>query len=166
MNADDLVARFDLEPIPVEGAFMHRYWRSPADADRPAGTAIVALLTDAPDGFSQFHRLTIDEIWHFYLGDVAELVLLHPDGTSRHHRLGHDLVAGDELFVVVPAGSWMAARTTGRWSLFGTTMAPGFTSGCYEGAEPADLLAGWPAESTSIVALTRPDGAREMPPGR
>jgi hypothetical protein len=60
----------------------------------------------------------------------------------------------------------MAARTTGRWSLFGTTMAPGFTSGCYEGAAAADLLAGWPGEATAIGTLTRPDAAREMPPGR
>jgi predicted cupin superfamily sugar epimerase len=76
------------------------------------------------------------------------------------------VLGGEELFVVVPAGSWMAARTTGRWSLFGTTMAPGFTSGCFEGASTTELLVGWPAEAAAIGALTRRDGARDMPPGR
>ncbi|MET0144101.1 MAG: cupin domain-containing protein [Ilumatobacteraceae bacterium] len=171
MDATDLVARFGLEPIPAEGGFCTQYWRSPPGPaqgpvpERPHGTAIVALLTDEPDGFSQFHRLTVDEIWHFYLGDAAELVLLEAAGTSRHHRLGHDLDGGDELFVVVPAGTWMAARTTGRWSLFGTTMAPGFTSESYEGADIDALIRGWPPEAETIRALTRAGSPRRMPPG-
>ncbi len=160
MEAADLIARFGLEPIPVEGGFYHRYWSSPGGAAQPIGTAIVALLTDAPDGFSQFHRLTFDEIWHFYLGAPTELVLLEPGGTSRHHRLGHDLAGGDEVAVVVPAGTWMAARTTGRWSLLGTTMAPGFTDECYEGADVEALHRGWPEETAAIDELTRPGEPR------
>ena len=166
MDATEVAARLGLEPLPVEGGFFRQVWRSPQEAAQPGGTAIVAMVTDAPDGFSQFHRLTGDELWHFYGGDPIELVLLEAAGTSRHVLLGADLAAGEVPVHVVPAGTWMAARTTGRWSLFGTTMAPGFTSGCYEGAAAADLLAGWPGEATAIGTLTRPDAAREMPPGR
>jgi hypothetical protein len=166
MDADEVAQRLRLEPLPVEGGFYRQIWRSPGDTDRPRGTAIVAMLTDGPDGFSQFHRLTGDELWHFYLGDPIELVLLEPGGTSRHVRLGHDIASGEELVYVVPAMTWMAARTSGRWSVMGATMAPGFTSECYEGADVSELLAGWPAEREAINALTRPGGPRHLPPFR
>ena len=165
MDAAAIIARFGLQPLPVEGGWFRRYWRAPADADTPDGTAILALLTDEPDGFSQFHRLTIDEIWHFYLGDPIELVVLDPGGTSRHVRLGPDVASDDEVVAVVTAGSWMAAQTIGQWSLFGTTMAPGFSSACYEGGDRERLIAGWPGERDAIVALTRPGSPGQIPSG-
>ena len=165
MSPEDLVARFGLEPLPVEGGWFRQVWRSPASGSSPVGTAIVALLTDEPQGFSQFHCLGLDELWHFYLGDPLELVLLEPGGSSRHVVMGHDVLGGHEVLTVVPAGVWMAARTLGRWSLVGNTMAPGFTSDTYSGAEPEALLAGWPGEAEAIAALTRPGSPTEMPPG-
>jgi predicted cupin superfamily sugar epimerase len=155
IEPDDLIDRFGLVPLPVEGGFFRQYWRS------SAGTAILFLLTDTPDGFSQFHRLDADEIWHAYLGDPIELVLLEPGGTSRHVVLGPDVLAGHDVVAVVPAGTWMAARTTGRWSLAGTTMAPGYTDERYEDGERDALLAGWPQEAAAIRALTRPDEPKD-----
>ena len=165
MDAADVIARFGLEPLPVEGGWFRQIWRSPPDAAEPIGTAIIALVTPDPAGFSQFHRLRTDELWHFYAGDPLELVLLEPGGRSAHVTLGADFDAGHRPMHVVPAGTWMAARTTGAWSLFGNTMAPGFTSRVYAGAARADLLAGWPAERDVILALTRPDTPRELPDG-
>ncbi|HEU4840370.1 MAG TPA: cupin domain-containing protein [Ilumatobacteraceae bacterium] len=158
MNADEVIARFGLVPLVAEGGFVNRYWPSADDTEVAPGSAIWFLVTDAPDGCSRFHRLTIDEIWHRYLGDPAELVLLDPDGSSRRVLLGDDLAAGHELVVVVPAGTWMACRTTRDWSLLGTTMAPGFTPGCFEAGTATDLVAGWPQEAAAITALTR-DGS-------
>jgi len=158
VDADDVVARFGLVPLEAEGGFVNRYWPDPDDREVAPGSAIWFLVTDAPAGFSQFHRLTIDEIWHRYLGDPAELVLLEPGGTSRHVVLGADLDAGEQLVHVVAAGTWMACRTTGRWSLLGTTMAPGFTPGCFEAGDAAELTRGWPHEASTVAALTRPAG--------
>ena len=93
MDASEVAARFNLEPLPVEGGFFRQIWRSPVDAEQPTGTAIIAMLTDTADGFSQFHRLPTDELWHFYSGDALELVLLEAGGTSRHVLLGADLEA-------------------------------------------------------------------------
>ena len=150
MNAREVIELLDLAPLPVEGGWFRQIWRSPPDADAPDGTAIVALLTDQPDGFSQFHRLGGDEVWHFYAGAPIELVLLEPGGASRHVALGSDLASGQRPVHVVRTGTWMAARTTGAWSLMGNTMAPGFTSPTYEGGDVDELVAGWPAEREAI----------------
>ena len=155
MDAEDVIARFGLVPLVAEGGFVNRYWPNADDSEAAPGSAIWFLVSDGPAGSSRFHRLTIDEIWHRYLGEPAELVLLEPGGASRHVLLGVDLAAGHELAVVVPAGTWMACRTTGRWSLLGTTMAPGFTPGCFAVGTAAELLAGWPREAAAIAALTR-----------
>jgi predicted cupin superfamily sugar epimerase len=166
MDADDVIARFGLVPLDAEGGFVNRYWPSADDREVAAGSAIWFLVTDGPQGSSRFHRLTIDEVWHRYLGDPAELVVLEPGGASRHVVLGDDLAAGHELVHVVRAGEWMACRTSGRWSLLGTTMAPGFTPGCFEEGDRDVLQAGWPHEDTTIASLTAPGPTPSRPTAR
>ncbi|WP_328502461.1 cupin domain-containing protein [Streptomyces sp. NBC_00457] len=159
MTPEDLIAHYGLQPIPREGGLFRQTWAGPERADgRPVGTAIVALLTAAPDDFSALHRLPTDEIWHFYLGDPLQLLLLAPDGTSRTVVLGPDVLGGQHLQFTVPAGTWMGARVAagGAWALFGCTMAPGFTYQDYEHGDVADLTARYPAEAARIVELCRP----------
>src|SRR5581483_3535748 len=109
---------------------------------------------DDPPSRSLFHRLAHDEVWHFYAGDPLRLVLLHPDGSDEEVVLGGDPAAHRRQFVV-PAGSWQAGEVVpgGRWALFGCTMAPGFTPGCFEGGRGADLLASHPARADDIERL-------------
>ena len=75
---------------------------------RALGNAIYALVTRVD--FSALHRLRSDEVWHFYSGDAAELLLLHADGRSEVVRLGADTLAGERAQFVVAAGTWMGAR--------------------------------------------------------
>ena len=51
--------------------------------------------------------------------------------------------------MVVPAGTWMGARVApgGEWSLFATTMAPGFIPGDYEGGDADELAAAYPDQA-------------------
>ncbi|MGW0756204.1 cupin domain-containing protein [Streptomyces sp. NPDC002814] len=159
MTPEDLIAHYGLQPIPREGGLFRRTWAGPERADgRPEGTAIVALLTAAPDDFSALHRLPTDETWHFYLGDPLQLLLLAPDGTARTVVLGPDVLGGQHPQFTVPAGTWMGARVAagGDWALFGCTMAPGFTYQDYEHGDVADLTARYPAEAARIVELCRP----------
>ncbi|WP_314222983.1 cupin domain-containing protein [Streptomyces zaehneri] len=157
LTPEDLVAHYGLEPIPREGGLFRRTWAGPEGPDgRPAGSAIVALLT--ADDFSALHRLPTDEVWHFYLGDPLTLLLLAPDGTSRTAVLGPDLVGGQRPQLTVPARTWMGARvaTGGAWTFFGCTMAPGFTYGDYEHGDAADLTARHPDRADLITELCRP----------
>ncbi|MFH9585020.1 cupin domain-containing protein [Streptomyces luteogriseus] len=157
MTPEDLIAHFGLEPIPREGGLFRQTWAGPERPDgRPEGTAIVALLT-AGD-FSALHRLPTDEIWHFYRGDPLELLLLAPDGTTGTVVLGPDVLHGQHVQLTVPAGTWMGGRVrgAGQWTLFGCTMAPGFTFGGYEHGDAAELTARYPAVADEIARLSRP----------
>jgi hypothetical protein len=157
VTPEDLIAHYGLEPIPREGGLFRQTWAGPVRADgRPQGTAIVALLT--PDDYSALHRLPTDEIWHFYLGDPLELLLLAPDGTSGTAVLGPDVLDGQHPQLTVPAGTWMGARVVagGAWTFFGCTMAPGFTYEGYEHGDAAELTARYPSETARIVRLCRP----------
>ncbi|WP_030613568.1 cupin domain-containing protein [Streptomyces sclerotialus] len=161
----ELAERYGLRPLPTEGGLFRRTWAGPPDATgRPAGTAIMVLLTTADDGFSAMHRLPLDEVWHCYRGDPAELLLLGPDGADQVVRLGGD---GGEVQTVVPAGTWMGARVIpgGRWSLCGTTMAPGFLPSDYEGGDVDVLTRQYPRQADRIRALCRPGAPLRMPDG-
>lgn len=60
----------------------------------------VTGVIDLTTGFftnSDMHRLPTDEIWHFYLGDPIELLLLHPDGTDELIVLGHDEMRDEKV---------------------------------------------------------------------
>lgn len=151
----EIAERYGLAPLPVEGGLFRQTWRGPVDdTGRPSGTTILLLLAAEQDLFSALHRLPVDEVWHFYQGDPVELLLLSPDGTSRLTLLDPGRVQ-----VVVPAGTWMGARTVagGAWSLCGTTMAPGFLPADYEGGDVTELTGRYPDVADHIRALCRPD---------
>lgn len=146
-----------MEPIPREGGLFRQTWAGPDRPDgRPEGTAIVALLRS--DDYSALHRLPTDEVWHFYLGDPLELLLLAPDGASRTVVLGPDVRGGQHPQFTVPAGTWMGGRVAvgGSWTFFGCTMAPGFTYEGYEHGDAAELTARHPGLADRIVELCRP----------
>lgn len=174
MDADiaQLIDHFQMTPLPVEGTFFVSTWRSDQQIDLadggPVGTAMIGLYTNDPPSRSLFHRLTFDEVWHFYGGDPIRLVLLHPDGTDSQVTLGADLLNGHHVQYVIPAGTWQAGELVsgGRWALFGCTMSPGFTGTCFEGGRVVDLLSRYPSRSDDIRRLGLSDDHEvSMPDG-
>lgn len=170
--AKKLIDRFKMEKIPVEGAWFHVTYGSkdtiPAAAlparygsPRVAGTAIYALATR--EDFSGMHRLKTDEVWHFYLGDPLELLLLHHDGRGEVVVIGPDVFAGQHPQYTVPAGVWMGGRparaTLEAYTFFGCTMAPGFDYGDFETAYRDELERDYPAWTKLIGELMRPEQA-------
>jgi uncharacterized protein len=166
VTAEEIIALLGLTEHPREGGFFTETYRAtegvPA-ADLPAryggarafGTAIYYLLT--PRTVSPLHRLQSDEVFHFYLGDPVEMLLLGPGSTGRLAILGPDLAAGMRPQVVVPRGVWQGARLAagGAYALLGTTVAPGFDYGDYEDGERDALIAAHPEHAERIRALTR-----------
>lgn len=176
LSAEQLIQHLGLKPLPVEGGYFRETYRSEETIRKEAlparyrfekafGTAIYYLLTSAPDSFSALHGLPSEEIYHFYLGDPVEMLLLHPDGRSERVVLGPDVLAGQRVQLVVPRGVWQGSRLVsgGRWALLGTTMAPGFDSGDYVGGEREELLRRYPEQSELIRQLTPPGSPVRMP---
>ncbi|GAU67767.1 hypothetical protein SSP35_05_03340 [Streptomyces sp. NBRC 110611] len=154
-----LIELYGLVPLPREGGRFRQTWLGAQRPDgRPEGTAILMLLTAEPGDFSALHRLPADEVWHFYTGDPLSLFLLPEDGPARTVVLGPDVLGGQQVQFTVAAGTWMAAEVAGggAWTLFGCTMAPGFTYEDYEHGDAAELAARFPREAARIAELSRP----------
>lgn len=165
-----LVDHFGMSPLPIESTYYVSTYRSAllTAAGRHAGTAIIGLFSRDPVSHSLFHRLPHDEVWHFYGGDPLRLVLLHPDGSSEEVILGPDVVGGHRVQHVVPAHSWQAGETVagGRWSLFGCTMAPGFSGELFESGYAEPLAEGYPDRRDDIARLgVQGDAPASMPTG-
>ncbi|MDR3573609.1 MAG: cupin domain-containing protein [Anaerolineaceae bacterium] len=167
---DALMRFFGIQPLPIEGGFYTQTYQSPEligrdalperyQTDKPLGTAILYLYTTDPDCFSALHRLPTDEIYHFYLGDPVEMLLLYPDGHAQRVVLGQDVFNGQQVQFLAPKGVWQASHliASGRYALAGTTMAPGYTDGDYEGGEREALIRQYPGEAELIRRLTRID---------
>jgi len=168
LTAQQLIELLELEPLPVEGGMFRQTYcseeRIPLSAlpgryraGKPFATAIYYLLTSDADSFSALHRLPTDEVYHFYLGDPVEMLLLFPDGGGRRVVLGQEILQGQQVQFVVPRGVWQGSRLIagGRFALLGTTMAPGFDPTDYEGGQREELLARYPEQPELIRALTR-----------
>ena len=164
-----LIKHFQFTPLPAEGTLFASTWRSNQDfADgSPVGTAMIGLFCHEPLSQSVYHRLPVDETWHFYGGDPIRLVLLAPDGSSREVILGADPLAGHFVQFTIPAGTWQAGHLVegGLYGLFGCTLAPGFTGSMYEGADRGQLLAAYPNHRLDILKLTHENAETHMPEG-
>jgi predicted cupin superfamily sugar epimerase len=123
---------------------------------RAASTAIYFLLEGK--GFSAFHRLRSDEVWHFYAG--APLIVHVIDATGSHSSicLGSDADAGQVFQAVVPAGCWFASHVADweSWALVGCTVAPGFDFADFEMGMRAELAGEYPEHREIVERLTRP----------
>ncbi len=119
------------------------------DVERAAITTIYFLL--AAGEHSRWHRVQSDEIWHYHEGDAIELLLFDDNG-FRRLRLG-PVARETRPTIVVPAGTWQAARSTGAYTLGGCTVGPGFEFADFS------LAVDWP-EITAKIASAGPDLAR------
>ena len=142
-----MIELLGLEPLPGEGGQWAQTWRD------EHSSAIYFLLR--PNDFSALHRLGGTELWHHYAGAPVEMLLLEPGGTVLRPRLGDTLGAGEWPVVTVKPGRWMAAGTTGDWSLVGTTMAPPFEEAGFELGDRTLLSAEYPEAAEDIARFTR-----------
>ena len=126
-EAELIIAHLHLSPHP-EGGWYRQTWVGPEVQGRPSGTAILFLLQDGQH--SHWHRVDADEIWLWHAG--APLTLRKGEVTATATLLGPDVLAGQQVQAVVPAGHWQAASTTGAYSLVSCTVSPGFQFSGFE----------------------------------
>ena len=171
MTPQEIIRRFQLEPLPEEGGFFRQVWRSPLRIgnaflgkdyppaqDHPLGTVIYFLITE--NDFSALHRLPTPEHWFFHAGDPLEMLLLHPDGRGEVKYLGANFGAQEHFHITTPAHSWQGTRISTThlklgWALVSAVMIPGWEESDFTLAQKDELLAQYPAWQEEILARVR-----------
>jgi predicted cupin superfamily sugar epimerase len=144
LTADDVRTLLGLEPNATCG-FVRETFRStraiaaggltaPFAGGRPLGSALYFMVTPAAP--VQLHRIHNDQLYHYYLGDPIEVLLLHAGGTCEQVIVGPDLRSSERLQLLIPGDTFHTARVIGqrRWFLGASTEWPG--------VEPADVELG------------------------
>ena len=72
--------------------------------------------------WSHWHRLTKNEILHFYKGDPLTIYISKDGIDFTSVTIGEN----ENFHFVVKANNWFAMQTKGQYSLRGCTVAPGF----------------------------------------
>ncbi len=165
-DAQYWIDHLTLKPHP-EGGFFRESYRSSVVIPEPAlpttfrgprsaSTAIYFLL--GGEDFSALHRLSADEVWHFYAGSALLVHSIDPNGNYRVIRLGQNAQANEQFQCVMPGGHWFGSclEWPDTYALVGCTVAPGFDFRDFEMARRADLLAQYPQHKDVIHKLTRP----------
>src|SRR3954452_71048 len=164
LSSAEIMKLLDLHPHPTCG-FTNEIYRSaltvpvadlPAgyDGPRTLGGFLYFLVTD--QAHIRLHRIRSDQMYHHYVGDPLEVLLLYPDGTSDVRIVGSDLAAGMRPQLLVPGGTFHAGhiRAGGNFALLGTSV--------WLRAEPSDvemgdveaLKAKYPAAKDEIASFT------------
>jgi predicted cupin superfamily sugar epimerase len=103
---------------------------------RPVGSALYFMVT--PDAPVRLHRIRNDQLYHYYLGDPIEVLMLHAEGTTERVVVGPDLRSGQRVQLLIPGNTFHTARVTPEsvrgWFLGASTEWPG--------VEPADVEIG------------------------
>jgi uncharacterized protein len=122
----------------------------PFASGRPTGSALCFMVT--PDAHVRLYRIRNDQLYHYYLGDPIEVLMLRPDGTSEHVIVGPDLRDGQLVQLLIPGNTFHTARVIGRrrWFLGASTEWPG--------VEPADVEIG----DVEALAAKYPDVADDL----
>lgn len=130
---------------------------------RPLGSALYFMVT--PEAPVRLHRIRNDQLYHYYLGDPLELILLHADGNAERIVVGPDLAAGQRVQLLIPGNTFHTARLIGRrrWFLGASTEWPGVIPADVEIGNLDALAQKYPDVAGDLRAIA--ESARPVTPG-
>lgn len=163
-TAEEIKAMLGLEPHPTCG-FVAETYRSdlkvPAatlpeiyGGDRPFGSALYFLVT--PEAQIVLHRIRSDQLYHHYLGDPLEVLMLYPDGGGAITTVGTDLAGGERPQLFIPGGTFHTSRLLPRagYALLASTEWPGVEPPDVERGDPEALAEAYPDFREQIRSFT------------
>jgi predicted cupin superfamily sugar epimerase len=167
VTADEIKALLKLEPNQTCG-FVRETYKSdltiapgglpaPFENGRPLGSALYFMVT--PEAPVKLHRIKNDQLYHYYLGDPIEVLLLRENGLSELVVVGPNIVGGHLVQLFIPGNTFHTARITGkrRWFLGASTEWPGVVpSEDVELGNADELAAKYPEASADIRSLPVP----------
>ena len=118
LTAEEIRALLKLEPNATCGFVQLTYLSTqsiaagglpPPFADaRPMGSALYFMVTPAAP--VRLHRIRNDQLYHYYLGDPLEVLLLHGNGATERIVVGPDLRGGERVQLLIPGNTFHTAR--------------------------------------------------------
>jgi len=124
-ESEKLINILDMKPHPEGGYFSESF------RDQENNVSLIYYLLKKGQR-SHWHRLTKNEILHFYKGDPL-LVHVSQDGKRSYTNiLGDNIDNKENMHVIINAGSWFSMVSSGEYSLIGCTVAPGFNYSDFE----------------------------------
>ncbi len=159
MNATYWIEQLQLLPHPEGGYYKETYRSndevsfSAFEGKRNISTAIYFLLEGKNK--SHFHRIKSDELWFFHEGAALEIFCLSDKGLSII-LLGKDLLNGQQLQAIIPAGTWFGAKVKDEknYALVSCTVAPGFDFRDFELATKEEFVKIFPKQHDLIEKMT------------
>lgn len=162
LTAADVRELLRLEPHATCG-FVRETYRStlsigsgglsqPFAESRPMGSALYFMVTaGAP---VRPHRIRNDQLYHYYLGDPLEVILLHESGAAERVTVGPDVAAGQHVQLLIPGNTFHTARLlSGAWFLGGSTEWPGVLPADVEVGDVEALAGEYPEMASDIRAI-------------
>ncbi|NGP87339.1 cupin domain-containing protein [Aliifodinibius halophilus] len=149
-----IVSELSLEPHP-EGGYYRETYRSKVEVTetdekiRSAGTGIYFLLPAKV--CTNWHRVSSDELWHFYKGDDLVLELIDEEKQFIRYKLGNSISDGAFFQQLVPTNCWQRAYSIGSYSLVGCTVSPGFEFEDFEMLGQEELAKQYPEIAQKIL---------------
>ena len=128
-DSDKLIEQLEMNPHP-EGGYYSESFR-----DRDNSVSLIYYLLKKGQ-HSHWHRLTKNEILHFYKGDPLSVHIYTDAKTTITKKLGHEISSNENLHLVIHAGSWFSMNSEGEYSLIGCTVSPAFDYADFELAPP------------------------------
>ena len=126
MNSpEELIKKLNMTPHPEGGYFAESF------RDKDNNVSLIYYLLKKNQR-SHWHRLTKNEILHFYLGDPMSVYVSEDGNKSASKILGNNIIGNQKMHLIVKAGSWFSMQSSGNFSLIGCTVAPGFEYSDFE----------------------------------
>ncbi len=164
MQSLDVINALALEPH-IEGGYFHRSYTSAHKLETKAGQrdslSCIYYLLDQASAVGHWHQNQSD-ILHFHQGGNAiRYSLIDLTGNLSQVILGPDLLAGQQLQLVVPSGYWKASELIikseqqDNWGLISEVVTPGFDYQDMKLATRQQMQAQYPTLFLQIEHLIR-----------
>ena len=156
---DFLIRHYSMELLEGEHTFFSECYHSPNrnEEGKLLASTMYGLYCKEPKSYSDFHKLSHEEIWTFLEGDPFTLYLLYEDGSVDTVTLGSDLASGQLLQYTVPVGVIQAGclNTGGEYALYSCTVVPAFDWQCFSMVEKEIILRQYGGKKEVIDFYTR-----------
>jgi len=119
INPNYLIKKLKLMPHPEGGHYAESF------RDKEGNVSLIYYLLQEGET-SHWHKLTKNEILHFYDGDPIKIYMSKDKKKISTILLGRNINNQEYLHYIVKSQTWFGMKSTGSWSLIGCTVSPAF----------------------------------------